>query len=202
MASTTVRIQESTHATLRELAAASGRSLQDVLAEAVELYRRKQLLDETNAAYARLRASRRAGRRSSRSDGRGRRHWRTDLPTAEKRPQRGAVPPRRGEVWEVDLDPVHGPEQAGTRPAVVVSADRFNRGQAGLVVLLPMTTRDKGIPLHVAVEPSESGLGRRGWIKPEDIRSVSVERLGRRLGSVPATALAAVDDRLRVLLEV
>ena len=57
MASTTVRIQESTHATLRELAAASGRSLQDVLAEAVDLYRRKQLLDETNAAYARLRAS-------------------------------------------------------------------------------------------------------------------------------------------------
>jgi hypothetical protein len=57
MASTTVRIQESTHATLRELGAASGRSLQDVLAEAVDLYRRTQLLDETNAAYARLRAS-------------------------------------------------------------------------------------------------------------------------------------------------
>jgi mRNA interferase MazF len=105
-------------------------------------------------------------------------------------------------VWEVDLDPVRGHEQAGTRPAVVVSADRFNRGPAGLVVLLPMTTRDRGIPLHVAVEPSESRLGRRGWIKPEDIRSVSVERLGRRLGSVPATALAAVDDRLRVLLDV
>ena len=105
-------------------------------------------------------------------------------------------------MWEVDLDPVRGQEQAGTRPAVVVSADRFNRGPAGRVVLLPMTTRDRGIPLHVAVEPSESGLGRRGWIKPEDIRSVSVERLGRRLGSVPATALAAVDDRLRVLLEV
>jgi mRNA interferase MazF len=105
-------------------------------------------------------------------------------------------------VWEVDLDPVRGHEQAGTRPAVVVSADRFNRGPAGLVVLLPMTTRDRGIPLHVAVEPPESGLGRRGWIKPEDVRSVSVERLGRRLGSVPAAALAAVDDRLRVLLAV
>ena len=54
--STTVRITEETGETLRELAASEGRSMQDVLADAVEAYWRRQLLEGTNAAYAALRA--------------------------------------------------------------------------------------------------------------------------------------------------
>ncbi len=89
--------------------------------------------------------------------------------------------PSRGEIWMVNLSPTVGREQSGVRPALVVSVDTFNHGPAGLVVLLPVTSRDKGIVLHVPVVPPEGGLGMRSYIKTEDVRSVAVERLGADL---------------------
>src|SRR5438128_11466126 len=50
------------------------------------------------------------------------------------------VAPIRGEVWLIDLNPVRGHEQAGRRPALVVSDDLFNQGPAGLVIVLPITS--------------------------------------------------------------
>ena len=69
--------------------------------------------------------------------------------------------PRRGEIWMTDLDPTRGHEKAGKRPALVVSADMFNRGPAGLVVVLPLTSRAKGIRSHVPLIPKlrDHGLG-------------------------------------------
>jgi mRNA interferase MazF len=107
----------------------------------------------------------------------------------------------RGEVWLVDLNPVRGHEQAGTRPALVVSADDFNRGAAGLVIIVPMTTRERGIPLHVSVDPPEGGIKRRSFIKCEDVRSVSEQRLVRRFGVVSQETVALVADRLRIVLD-
>lgn len=107
--------------------------------------------------------------------------------------------PLRGEVWLVDLEPARG-KQAGKRPGLVVSVDLFNRGRAELVVLVPLTTRAKGIPLHVPVEPPEGGLEQKSFIKCEDVRSVAKERLASRLGAVSSETLAAVEDRLRILL--
>jgi mRNA interferase MazF len=107
----------------------------------------------------------------------------------------------RGEVWDVDLDPGRGREQRGRRPALVVSTDRFNHGPAGLVVVVPLTSREKRIPLHVPIEPPEGGLRARGFAKPEDIRSVALERLSRRRGAVSPRTLELVESRLRVLLD-
>jgi mRNA interferase MazF len=69
-----------------------------------------------------------------------------------------------------------------------------------LVVLLPITTKAKGIPFHVELTPPEGGLKSRSYVKCEDVRSVSTQRLTRRLGAVRAATLAAVEDRLRILL--
>ena len=110
------------------------------------------------------------------------------------------MPPSRGEIWHVDLDPTRGHEQAGQRPALVVSVDLLNSGPAGLVIVVPLTTTFKAIPLHVELEPPEAGLRHRSWVKPEDVRSISIERLSRRLGAVSARTLELVDDRLRVVL--
>lgn len=82
-----------------------------------------------------------------------------------------------------------------------MSADSFNHGRAGLVVVLPLTSVEKRVPLHVAVAPPEGGLRRRSFVKPEDVRSVSTERLRRRLGSVSSETLREVEARLRILLE-
>lgn len=108
--------------------------------------------------------------------------------------------PSRGEIWLVDLNPTRGHEQAGHRPGLVISVDLFNHGPAGLMVILPLTTRAKGIPFHVAISPPEGGVTQPSFIKCEDVRSVAKERLSRHLGSVSATSIAAVEDRLRILL--
>jgi len=66
-------------------------------------------------------------------------------------------------------------------------------------VILPITTRDKGIPLHVAVDPPEGGLTRRSFVKCEESRSISKDRLMKRLGELAAPTMEEVSDRLRVV---
>ena len=109
--------------------------------------------------------------------------------------------PLRGEIWLVDLSPVRGHEQGGRRPGLVVSVDLFNHGPAGLVLVLPITARPKGIPLHVQVDPPEGGLDRRSFIKCEDIRSVSKTRLVEPCGSVSSNTMRGVEECLRILLD-
>jgi mRNA interferase MazF len=108
--------------------------------------------------------------------------------------------PSRGEIWLVDLNPSRGHEPAGIRPGLVVSVDPFNHGPAGLAVLLPLTSVAKGIPFHVEISPPEGGVKVKSFVKCEDVRSIAKERLARRWGKVSASTLAAVEDRLRILL--
>jgi mRNA interferase MazF len=108
--------------------------------------------------------------------------------------------PARGEVWLADLNPVKGHEQAGKRPCLVISVDLFNQGASGLIVVLPITSKEKRIPFHVELSPPEGGLKVRSFIKCEDVRSISVERLEKRWGTVSLETLAAVEDRLRILM--
>ncbi|MCP4662142.1 MAG: type II toxin-antitoxin system PemK/MazF family toxin [bacterium] len=110
-----------------------------------------------------------------------------------------SIQPKRGEVWIVDLGRTRGHEQAGSRPALVVSVDRFNHGPAGLVVILPITTRHKRVPFHVQADPPEGGLRESSFIKCEDVRSVSKARLTDCWGSVSPSTIAAVENRLRTL---
>lgn len=110
--------------------------------------------------------------------------------------------PSRGEVWFIDLsEPPKGREQAGNRPALVVSVDKFNHGPADLVVVMPISKVAKGIPLHVEINPPEGGVTMRGFIKCEAIRSIAKVRLVRPMGRVSDTTLAAVEDRVKILLD-
>ncbi len=111
------------------------------------------------------------------------------------------LPPARGDVYLADLDPVRGREQAGGRPVLVISVDLFNGGPADLAVVLPITSKKRGIPWHVEVIPPEGGLRLASYIKCEDIRSISRDRLGRRLGQVGPRTILNVEDRIRILLE-
>jgi mRNA interferase MazF len=99
-------------------------------------------------------------------------------------------------VWEVALDS----ERQRTIPALVISSDDFNHGPSGLVILVPLTTVDDGIPLHVRIERHELGLRRRSFAKPEDVRAISTTRLVRRVGAVSAEVMAAVETGLRLVL--
>ncbi|MCK4422157.1 type II toxin-antitoxin system PemK/MazF family toxin [candidate division WOR-3 bacterium] len=108
--------------------------------------------------------------------------------------------PSRGEIWVVNLNPTKGHEQAGKRPAFVISVDAFNRGPAELVVVLPITSKYKGIPFHVEVEPPGGNLDKNSYIKCEDIRSISKLRLEKFVGETSKETIREVEDRLRILL--
>ena len=108
--------------------------------------------------------------------------------------------PMRGEVWLSDLDPIRGHEQAGRRPVLVISVDRFNSGPSGLVIVIPITSRPKKATSHVEIIPPEGGVRRDSYIKCEDVRSISKERLIERWGAVTEATLTATALRLRLLM--
>lgn len=108
--------------------------------------------------------------------------------------------PARGDVYLVHLGQTQGLEQGGKRPALVVSDDGYNRSAAGLVVVLPLTTRVTGIPSDVEMLPPAGGLSQRSFIRCDQIRSIATSRLFTRLGTVPPATMATVADWLRVLL--
>lgn len=90
--------------------------------------------------------------------------------------------------------------QGGVRPALVFSVDRFNHGPAGLVIVIPIASRDRGIPTHVRIPNGEAGLDAESFAKCEDIRSISKDRLVRYRGTVTSPPIQAVEYIVRVLL--
>lgn len=115
--------------------------------------------------------------------------------------RRSAAPPGRGEIWLVDFGTPIGHEQGFRRPAVVVSANRLNRGRSGLVIVVPCTTTYRGLPTHVELDPQTSGLREVCYAKAEDIKSVALERLRHRLGAAPITELNRIVRLVTVLMD-
>jgi mRNA interferase MazF len=112
--------------------------------------------------------------------------------------------PKRGEIWFLDLDaapPARGHEQAFPRPALVLSADTFNRRSGKLAVMLPLTRTDLRNPAHIPVRPPEGGITALSFILCDQMRSVSQSRLQRYLGDVSPATLAAVEYAVRMILD-
>jgi mRNA interferase MazF len=106
----------------------------------------------------------------------------------------------RGAVYEADLDPIEGHEQGVGHPLLVISIDPMNRSAAALAIGVPLTTTDRSNDLHVRLDPPESGLSRVSFAMPEMIRSVSANRLRRRIGSASVETVEAVARRTGILI--
>ncbi|WP_282777867.1 MULTISPECIES: type II toxin-antitoxin system PemK/MazF family toxin [unclassified Nocardia] len=111
---------------------------------------------------------------------------------------------RRGDIVLVDFDPVRGNEVAKRRPAVVVSNDGANRRAVelgrGVVTVVPVTSNvEKTFPFQVLLE-DVPGLRVPSKAQAEQVRSVSVERVGRVLGRLPAGTVTRLDRALRLHL--
>ncbi len=109
--------------------------------------------------------------------------------------------PLRGQVWFVNLNPTMGREQAKKRPCLVLSSDIFNQGPAELAVVIPLTSRERSIPLHIPVYPPSGGLVVTSYLMCEQIRAVSIKRFAHHLGQVNPNTLKAVEYALKTLLE-
>lgn len=112
----------------------------------------------------------------------------------------------RGEVRLVDLEPVRGSEAAKRRPAVVVSNDRANAVASqlgrGVVTVVPLTTSTARVfPFQVLLPAAATNLRADSKAQAEQVRSVDVTRLGDAVGLVPAHLMAALDDALRLHLQ-
>jgi mRNA interferase MazF len=105
----------------------------------------------------------------------------------------------RGELYWADLSPTRGHEQAGERPVLVISHDIFNE-RSGTVIALPLTSQPQraGLPLALKVESVK--LPKPSWLKISQIRTISTERLGRRLGRMsPEELLQVIEGLLEIV---
>lgn len=112
---------------------------------------------------------------------------------------------RRGEIRLVDLDPVRGSETAKRRPAVLVSNDGANatatRLGRGVVTVVPVTSNTRRVyPFQVLLPAEECGLQSESKAQAEQVRAVTIERVGASVGHVPPSLMADLDDALRLHL--
>jgi|SRR5664279_2133102 len=113
---------------------------------------------------------------------------------------------RRGEIRLVDLDPVRGSGSSKRRPAVIVSNDSANataaRLRRGVVTVVPVTSNvSRVLPFQVLLPSEAVGLRVDSKAQAEQVRSVSVERIGPAVGRVPAPVMVQLDDALRLHLQ-
>ncbi len=104
----------------------------------------------------------------------------------------------RGDVVWANLDPTVGREQTGQRPVVVLSADIFNE-RSGTVIAMALTSRPQRAGFPLTHELRSVRLKKPAWVKISQIRTLSVRRLGRKIGRMQAEE---IDHLVEGLLEI
>jgi mRNA interferase MazF len=112
---------------------------------------------------------------------------------------------RRGDITLVELEPSRSAEASKLRPAIVVSNDGANASAGrlgrGVVTVVPVTTNVERVhPFQVLLPAAATGLRADSKAQAEQVRSIDVARIGRRVGRLPAALMRDVDDALRLHL--
>src|SRR5687768_14210694 len=105
----------------------------------------------------------------------------------------------RGDIRWAELDAARGSEQAGQRPVLVLSHDLFN-ARSGTVIAVSLTSQEPRSGFPLTLESTAPGLPKRSWIKISQVRTLSTDRLGRRLGRASEEELASVVEGLNEIL--
>ena len=105
----------------------------------------------------------------------------------------------RGDIRWADLNPVKGHEQSGRRPVLVLSQEVFNE-RSGTVIAVALTSRPPRAGFPLTLELNADELPRRSWIKISQIRTLSVERIGRPLGRAGVETLSMVIEGLNEII--
>jgi mRNA interferase MazF len=105
----------------------------------------------------------------------------------------------RGDVVWADRNPSRGHEQAGMRPVVVLSHDIFNE-RSGTVIAMAVTSQPQHASFPLTMELGKVRLTKRSWVKISQIRTLSVERLGTKLGRLTPEELDRLVDALNEIV--
>lgn len=105
----------------------------------------------------------------------------------------------RGDIRWADLNPAVGSEQGGLRPVLILSQDVFNE-RSGTVIAVAITGQPQRAGFPLTLELTESKLPKQSWVKISQIRTLSVKRIGHRLGRVTNEELAIVIDGLNEII--
>ena len=105
----------------------------------------------------------------------------------------------RGDIIWADLNPVQGHEQAGRRPVVVISHDVFNE-RSGTVIAMALTSQPQRAGFPLTLELEGDNLPKRSWVKISQIRTLSRQRLGRRIGRLEPGQLDLLVEGLNELV--
>jgi len=105
----------------------------------------------------------------------------------------------RGEVRWADLNPVRGKEQAGRRPVLILSHDVFN-ARSGTVIAVAITSQPQRAGFPLTLELRANGIKQPSWVKISQIRTLSRERIGRRLASASPEQLSRVLEGLHEII--
>ena len=105
----------------------------------------------------------------------------------------------RGDIRWADLNPVRGREQAGLRPVLVLSQDIFNE-RSGTVIAMALTTKTQKAGFPLTLELTTVDLPKQSWVKISQIRTLSVERIGKIIGRVAPEEIEQVIDGLNEII--
>ena len=105
----------------------------------------------------------------------------------------------RGDIIWADLNPTKGHEQAGMRPVLILSHDVFNE-KSGTVIAIALTSQPQRASFPLTLELSSPRLPKQTWAKISLIRTLSVERIGKKLGRVSDQELQQVIEGLNEII--
>ena len=105
----------------------------------------------------------------------------------------------RGDIVWADLNPVKGHEQAGLRPALILSPEIFN-DRSGTVIAMALTSQPQKAGFPLTMEITSVSLPKPTWVKISQIRTLSIERLGKRMGHVSDEEMSQIVDGLNEII--
>lgn len=105
----------------------------------------------------------------------------------------------RGEIRWADLNPTIGREQSGKRPVLILSQDIFNE-RSGTVIAMALTSQNQRAGFPLTHEILKAKLPKRSWVKISQIRTLSMERIGRKIGRIDTKELAHVIEGLNEII--
>lgn len=105
----------------------------------------------------------------------------------------------RGDIFWADLNPAKGREQAGLRPVLIISHDVFNE-RSGTVIAVAITSQPQRAGFPLTLELGKTKLPKKSWVKISQVRTLSIERLTKKIGKVSPEEMDLVLEGLNEII--